>query len=218
MARNSVLGWLDGRGWLILSGGYDSGSEIRANALGRASADGGIAYITMGGNSHMGEKALEDMEDLGAPSGYLVDVLSEDDDTVQGKLADAGMIVIESGTDLDDLRSSLMGAAVKGIQAAFENGAIILAEGLSAAVFGSWVVLDSGKVVPGLEWLENTLIVPGVTSVSESELAQKVFISQPSAIAAGIGMGSALALGPDGEIEPWGKKQVTVALGPNYSS
>jgi hypothetical protein len=213
MARNSVLRWLDGRGWLILSGGHDGDSEIRAQAIGRSSADGGVAYVTMGGDSALGEKALADMDDLGAPSGYLVDVLSEDDATIQKKLADAGMIVVESGTDLSDLRSGLMGAAAEGMKTAFENGAIILVEGLSAAVFGRWVVLESGKSVSGLAWLDNALVVPGVVSVSETPTA---FNAQPSALAVGLGVGSALALGPDGELETWGRKQVTVALGPKF--
>ncbi len=216
MARNSVFSWRNGRGWLVLSGGNDSDSEVRAQAIGRVSADGGVAYVTMGGTSTLGDKALADMEDLGAPSGYMVDVLSEDDITIQQKLADAGMIVIESGSDVAALRSGLMGAAVDGMLAAFENGALILAEGLSASVMGAWVILDSGKITAGLEWLENTLIVPGATSVSEVPLGQEIFLSQPAAIAVGLAKGAALALGPDGELETWGKKQVTVALGPGY--
>jgi hypothetical protein len=38
----------------------------------------------------------------------------------------------------------------------------------------------------------------------------------PDAIAIGIGPGSALVLGPNGEVETWGKQQVTISLGPGY--
>src|SRR5574338_120647 len=99
MAQNNVLRWQDGRGWLILSGGGQAASDVRAEALGRAAADGGVAYITLGGRTESGEKALADMEDLGAPSGYLVDVLTEDDDTVNTKLSEAGIVVIEGDVD-----------------------------------------------------------------------------------------------------------------------
>jgi hypothetical protein len=215
MARNRVLSWLDGRGWLILSGGDESGSEIRAQALGRISADGGVAYVSLGGDSALGERALADMDDLGAPSGYLVDVLSEDDETIRKKLSDAGMVVIESGTNLTDLRSGLLGAAADGMRAAYETGAIILAEGVSAAVFGEWVVPDSSVIVSGLGWVRNTLIVPGVVSPADSPAGQTIFKTQSAAIALSLGLGSALALGPDGEVETWGKKQVTLALGPS---
>jgi hypothetical protein len=214
VARQNILRWKDGRGWLVLSGGADAESEIRALALGRVAADGGVAYVSIG---DQGEQTLADMEDLGAPSGYLVDILAEDDQTVQKQLADAGMIVVEGGAHITDIRSALLGAAVEGMQAAFANGAVILVEGLSAMVFGEWVALESGKLLDGLGWLESALIVPGITSVSESEPAQVVLVAQPTGLAIGIGVGSALALGPDGEVETWGRRQVTVALGGEYS-
>jgi hypothetical protein len=216
MAQNNVLRWQDGRGWLILSGGGDSLSDVRATALGRAAADGGVAYITLGSQTGLGEKALADMEDLGAPPGYLVDVLSEDDETINAKLSEAGIVVIEGGADIDDLRSSLIGAAIDGIQIAFQNGAVVLAEGNAVAIFGAWTLLESDELTAGFEWLENGLVMPGITSISESAIAQAVLLRQPGAIAIGIGQGSALALGPDGEVETWGQRQVTVALGTEY--
>jgi hypothetical protein len=214
MARNAVLRWVDGRGWLVLSASHDD--EIRALVLARASADGGVAYVAMGGIE--AEKALADMEDLGASAGYLVDVLAEDDTAIRQKLAEAGVIVIPDGVDALDARDALMGAAASGIRDAFANGAVVLAEGGGAAVFGAWVLLDSRKTAAGLNWLESALVLPGVTSVSASDEAQMVLSIQPAAIAVGIGPGSALALGPDGEVETWGNKQVTIALGRDYSA
>jgi len=216
MARNNVLRWLDGRGWLVLSGGGANLSDIRAQALSRGAADGGVAYVSLSGQTSDAEKVLADMEDLGAPPGYLVDILSEDDQTIQSILADAGMVVIEGSGTVDDLRSSLIGAAADGIQVAYQNGAIVLAEGRAAVVFGAWVLRDSGDVTSGLEWLENALIVLGITSVAQSVEAQSVLLLQPDALAVGIGAGSALALGPDGEVETWGEQQVTIALGKDY--
>jgi hypothetical protein len=210
MASNNVLRWKDGRGWLIRSGGTDAGSEIRAQALGRVAADGGVAYIG-------GEQAMADLEDLGAPAGYLVDVMAEDDQTIESQIGDAGMVVVGSDAPVDQLRSGLIGAAAQGMQTAFGNGAVILAEGWGAAVFGAWVALDSGELTTGLGWLEDGLIVPGATSLAESEPARDVLSSDPSVIVVGIGAGSALALGPDGEVETWGDKQVAIALGRNYS-
>jgi hypothetical protein len=158
------------------------------------------------------------MEDLGASAGYLVDVLAEDDTAIRQKLAEAGVIVIPDGVDALDARDALMGAAASGIRDAFANGAVVLAEGGGAAVFGAWVLLDSRKTAAGLNWLESALVLPGVTSVSASDEAQMVLSIQPAAIAVGIGPGSALALGPDGEVETWGNKQVTIALGRDYSA
>ena len=218
MAHNNVLRWLDGRGWLVLSGGGDAPSEIRATALGRVSADGGVAYVSLGSQAGLGEKALADMEDLGAPPGYLVDVMTEDDQTIQTRLAEAGMVVIEGDASVDDLRSSLIGAAVDGIQTAYQNGAVVLAEGRAASVFGAWVLTEADELTSGFEWLENALVIPGITSVSESDVAKNVLARQSAAIAVGIGENSALALGPDGEVETWGERQVTIALGKDYGA
>jgi hypothetical protein len=212
MPSNNVFHWPDGRGWLVFSGGVDD--DIRATALGRTAADGGIAYVPMGGDLDSAERMLEDMLDLGAPSGYLVDVNSEDDATITAKLSDAGMVIIEAADDAVEARSVLLGAAIEGIQEAYQNGAIVLVEGASVMAFGAWIVANDGKLVVGLDWLEASLIAPGVTSAAA--WARDILLSQPLAFAVGIGVGSALALGPDGQVETWGSREVTVALGRNF--
>jgi hypothetical protein len=212
MPSRNVFHWIDGRGWLVLSGGPDRAGELRALALERAAADGGVAVISIAGVD-AGEKLLDDLADLGAPSGYLVDLASEDDETIQSKLAEAGMVIIEGGATASEVRSSLYGAAIAGIQKAYENGAVILVEGTSAMVFGEWVRQASGELTAGLDWVQSALILLGA---DVAEQAKKALVSQPEAIAVGIGVGSALALGPDGEIETWGKKEITVLLGSKY--
>ncbi|HEX2907029.1 MAG TPA: hypothetical protein VHO69_09230 [Phototrophicaceae bacterium] len=218
MASHNILRWRDGRGWLVLAGSSEDSTEVRAQAIGRMAADGGVAYVSLGNYDDWSEKTLADMDDLGAPPGYIVDALTEDDQTLLARLSEAALIVIEDAPDVENLRSGLMGAAASGMQAAFENGAVILAEGWGAMVLGAWVVRPDGAIVSGLEWLADALVVPGITSVGQSEPARIMFNEQPSALAVGIGSGSALAFGPDGEVEPWGQQQVTVALGPEFRS
>lgn len=214
MPTNNVFRWLDGRGWLILSGGDTASDEIRAVALARAAADGGIAYVTVSGNAEVGERVLEDMEDLGAPSGFLVNATTEDDQTLQNRIAEAGMVVIEGNTNAETARSVLLGAAVDGIQKAYENGAVILAERSSAMAFGGWLVRESGDLVAGLEWVEAALIAPGIETVTD--WARPLLQTQPAAFAVGIGVGSALALGSAGQVEILGQKQVSIALGSGF--
>jgi hypothetical protein len=214
MALSSIFQWLDGRGWLVLSGGDTPHSDIRAQVLGRAKAEGRVAYIAL--DAPEDSEAMNDMADLGAPTGYMVDVLTENDDTIYNQLAEANVIVVEDTSAIDDLRSSLLGAAVAGMQAAYERSAIVLVEGDSTAVFGGWVLLESGETCEGLTWLQNALLLPKVTSVSESSVSRTVWAAHPRAIAIGIGAGSALALGPNGQIELWGQQQVTIVLGPAY--
>jgi hypothetical protein len=157
------------------------------------------------------------MDDLGAPTGYLVDVLTEDDDTICKRLSEAGVILVEDTHSVTDLRAALLGAAVDGMQVAFQQGAVILVEGAGIAAFGAWLATGDDVTQPGLCWVDNTLIVPATTSLSESAAARLVWEQEATAVAIGIGVGSALALGPEGQVELWGNGQVTVALGPGYS-
>jgi hypothetical protein len=218
MARNNVLQWRDGRGWLVLSGGYVSESDVRAQAIGHIDADGGVAYISFGSNAESAEILMNDLQDLGAPAGYFVDVLSEDDDTIRSKIGEASLVVVEPGASSADMRSALMGAAVEGMQTAFENGAVILLEGKSASIFGAWMLLETGEIRQGIGWLSQMFILPGVTEVAQSDMGKEALKEEASALAVGIGEGSALALGPDGEVEPWGERQVTIALGRSFTS
>jgi hypothetical protein len=133
---------------------------------------------------------------------------------VQAKLIEAGVIIIQTDGSAELVRSALTGAAINGIQRAYQNGAVVLAEGECATAFGGYMAVSSGGVTPGLGWLEDALVLPGVESAAAA--AKPLLPIQPSGIAVGIRVGSALALGPDGQVETWGKGQVTVALGANY--
>ncbi|MAS34555.1 MAG: hypothetical protein CL610_11140 [Anaerolineaceae bacterium] len=218
MPSNAVLRWIDGRGWLILAGDTPASDTVRARALAIAAADGGVAYLATQGVDAAAEQILNDMEAIGAGAGYLVDVLTEDDVVIHDKLADAGLIVIGGDPSVTNVRSALVGAAIEGIQIAYENGAVVLAEGPAAMAFGEWVMLDDGQIGTGMSWLEGALVVPGVPGVADTEAAAVVMRNQPAAIAIGVGDGSALALGPDGEVEPWGDQQVSIALGPDFGA
>ena len=206
---NSVLTWRSGNGWLVLSGGPDSLSEIRAQALTRMTLVGGAAYISLDDDD---DDVLEDLGELGGPTGYLVNVLLEDDDTIRARLKEAGLVLLPDTVDPEVLRSALMGAAVEAILDAFERGAVVLAEGVSAALLGELLVLDNGAEVPGLGWVEDTAIVPSVTSLAQSAGARFMLSAHRVGKVIGIGVGSALVLGPGGHIEAWGQREVTVAL------
>jgi len=97
MPAQTIFKWRDGRGWLTLATGQGAAQEIddiRARALQRTSADGGVAIVFLGDDPDAGERLLDDLEDLGAPTGYVVDVIAEDDATIRERLTDASVIVI----------------------------------------------------------------------------------------------------------------------------
>lgn len=209
-ADNQVLSWPDGTGWLALSGGRDALGDIRAQALSRIFIDGQVVYVGLDNDDY--DDLLEDMGDLGAPAGYLVNILTEDDATIYDALSKAAMIVIPEHDDMDMMRSALKGAAVDGIRAAYEQHAVILAEGRGAALFGAKLLSDADEVVDGLDWVKETVIVPSIVSVAQSKTARDLLATHLVNVAVGLGIGSALVLGPNGLIETWGQ-QVTIALG-----
>ncbi len=212
MPRANVIRWREGAGWLVLSGGADSNSaeasEVEAEALARASAGEPLAYIWAAGNVEDADEHLIALEDLGAPTGYLVDVQTEDDDTIRRQLTEAGMIIIGDGADAKQLRSSLLGAALEGISAAYERGAVVLGIGQGAAVLGAFI--DDKE---GLNWIERAIIQPHYEQEASPAALRAQLAKHPDAYGLGVGTGSALALGPNGELAAWGKRQVTVALG-----
>jgi hypothetical protein len=214
MPRASVLHWIEGRGWLVIAPGIQASHEIRARAINRAAADGALVCALVSGHSPSSDALLEDFEELGARSGYLVDLVTEDDETIEARLSEASIIVIQGGSDISSIRSALLGAAERGMRAAYERGALILAEGLSALLVGKWVMREDHVPVSGLDWLFGSIIIPVTAGLAE--LAKPVLTQQSGSYAVGISQGTALVLGPDGEVELWGDQQVAIALGTEY--
>lgn len=218
MPQVNVIRWRDGEGWLVLSGGGDSGTESTVNvvdvetlALSRIQWGEPVAYIWAGGDIEVADKHLAALEDLGAPTGYLVDVLTEDDDTIRAQLTEAGMIVLGDGADVEVLRSGMVGVAVESMAEAFERGAVILGIGGGAAVLAE--IVNGTRNSGGLGWLEGGMVIPHIENEAQAALLRQMLQDHPAAYALGIGTGSALALGPDGQVETWGNRQIVVTLG-----
>lgn len=211
MSADTILNWMDGLGWLVLSSEPTVDAEVRAMALSRGKAEGGVAYIGL--DIDDAEEVMDDMADLGAPTGYFVNILTEDDETIRTQLVEASVIVITGDFTAEELLGALKGAALEGLKSAYELGAVILAESVAATLFGTITSLYPGKAVPGLGWLEDAIVVTDIDSIAQSTEARAVLETHTAGIAVGIGAESALVLGPAGVIESWGQKTVTIALG-----
>jgi len=214
LPKSNVLRWRDGAGWIILAGGgeVDSAStgEVEAEALARVNAGDPIAYIWAGGDIERADKHLAALDDLGGPTGYLVDVMTEDDDTLRSQLRSAGMIVLGDASDPVALYSALLGAALDGMSEAFSQGAVILGSGQGAAVLGN--LIGESK---GLAWVDAAIVVPYYDQFAADRL-RTLLSRHPTNFGLGLAAGAALALGPAGEVEPWGNQQITVTLGSAY--
>lgn len=206
------LRWIEGKGWLVFSGG--ASSEIRSQVLTRAEADGAVAYVSL--SEDRGDALMEDMDDLGAPTGYLVDLTQDRGEGLKRHIEEASVIVIEVGSSLEPLLQTLDDDTKAVLRGAYEQGSVILIEGLAINAFGRWVVDDDGGIVEGLNWLEDVFLEPSVTSAEESRAVQDIMQVYAQAIAIEIAEESAIAFGGDGRVELWGEQQVTISLGRQY--
>ncbi|MHB8628081.1 MAG: type 1 glutamine amidotransferase family protein [Aggregatilineales bacterium] len=216
MPRANVFQWHAGAGWLILAGGgAGSGTvgEVETLALGKATPGEPIAYIHAAGDVETADQHLAALEDAGAPTGYLVDVQTEDDDTLREQLAQAGLIIVGDGPNPGALRNGLVGAALDGIGEAFGRGSSILAIGAGASVFGQ--KFRSGEQLrDGLGWLQRAIILPDYAPERDAPTMRALLIQYPDSFGLGIGVDSALAFGSgSGEVEAWGTRQLSLMIG-----
>lgn len=223
MHQSSIFQWREALGWLVLSGGGDylkgETEAIDARMLTRGAADGPLVYINAADpDLEAAEQYLTYLDDLGGRSGYIIDIISEDDVTLKTKLGEAGVIIIGDGPDRSRLFNSLHGAAIEGIEQAFEQGALIMGIGIGATVFGEWVLsLDSDNTADGFSWLTRAAIIGGTPSPEEKLKLKALLHSNPIAYGLGIWAGSALTLGPAGNVELWGNQQISISLGKAYT-
>lgn len=208
MPEASIFRWLDGNGWLMFSGGPDD--DVRAVAIHRAAADGAVAVLHLGGE---GEALLFDLQDLGAPAGYVVDPVADNDPTLLDKLSNASVVIVTGAETTKEARTALLGAPLEGIQAAYDQGAVILVEGAAVGLFGGWSLEDTLR--EGLDWVEGVaLMTQGVPET----LAMRLLAETPAAIVVNIRPGSGIAFAADGAVDLLGLREVVVRLGSAYTS
>ena len=100
-----------------------------------------------------------------------------------------------------------------------DEGVVVLAAGPAAAAAGTWVVsAEEDALHPGLSWLPGAIILPGELEPASVEGVRQWLAAPERVYAIGLPNGSALALGPDGEVELWGSARPTIALGAGWRS
>ncbi len=221
MPQANIFQWRAGIGWLVMTGGGALESEdnlnIVAATLSRTVSQGPLAYVWAASDIESADLHMDLLRDLGARTGYLVDVLTEEDDVLFHQLNEAGLIILGDGPRQETVRDALVGAAMRGIEELFSRGATLYAIGASAALIGAYAA-EGDALVPGFGWLANSIILPGYTPEQAERLRGCVQrVENGYGYGLGLGHGAALALGPRGEVEVWGNKAITVSLGQSYS-
>jgi hypothetical protein len=218
MMQNNIFRWRTGRGLIALAGGGDWNAEdnvsITANLLSHTLSQGPIAYIWAASNIEQADHHMDLLRDLGARTGYLVDVLTEEDDVLFHQLSEAGVILLGEGPFGDRLHEALVGVAMQAIEEAYRRGASLYAIGPGAAMWGAYAVREA-NLVEGFNWLAGSIILPGYSPDDADRL--RAWVHQyPDSYGLGLGAGSALMLGPNGELDVWGNGAITISLGQHY--
>ena len=203
--------WLDSNGWIVLSGPPDALSEIRAQALNRYDGAGALAFISL--TPDLGDALMDDMAELGAPAGYLVDLEDLDNNEIYERLSTAGMIVIESNRHPDRLQRLMSHTVTSALKSALGHGALLLFEGEAASLAGQHRMSAGGELTVGLNFVDNALITTVADNGAQVSLTRSIHRQLPEASIMGLARGSALALGPVRQLETWGEGEVTIRLG-----
>lgn len=218
MPHVNIFQWRPGNGWIILGGGGSwldpDVQTVEAAMLTRTLSQGPLAYVWAAGDLESADRHMEALRDLGARTGYLVDVVNEDDEAIYEQLSEAGMIILGDGPRTRALREALSGVTLGGLEEAFFQGATIYAAGASAGLLGAALV-EQGRLVDGVGWLASAVILPGYTPDQAADLRAWVR-GMPEGYGLGLGPGAGLALGPQGEVEVLGSGAVTVLLGQRF--
>ncbi|MCD4686058.1 MAG: hypothetical protein K8S97_08995 [Anaerolineae bacterium] len=218
MPQQHIFRWRAGSGWLVLSGGgsndSDDGSSIAAHMLGHTLSQGPIAYIWAANDLDTADAEMDALRELGARTGYLVDIVTEENDVLFTQISEAGVIILGAGPHTETLYDALAGVALDSILQAFAHGATIFAIGQSAALWGAFREADD-TILPGLNWLDSSLIMPGYTP-AHADLLRACITESAASYGLGLGEGAAIAFGPHGEIEVWGNRAITITLGQEY--
>jgi hypothetical protein len=223
MPQANIFRWRTGNGWIVLSGGgspdSDDNSNIDAGVLTRTVSQGPIAYVWAAGDIEAADRHMDSLRELGARTGFLIDILTEDDDTLHRQLSEAGVIILGNGPRVGVLHDALAGVAWRAIEESFSRGATLYVAGQSTAIMGAYRIADEpAQDAPsdGAGWLADALILPGYTPDQTDDLRDRVAQLPDGGYGLGIGTGAALALGPDGSVEVWGNAKITVSLGRSY--
>lgn len=224
MPQQGGLAWVDGNGWLVLSGGGDwrrgEIDVITANALSLANLDRPTAVILSEGTAADVEGILEYYVALGGSGGEGI-ILSEREEALEDEaflslLGEAGILHLGGEHPLA-LASTLhrtraLRLMVQGF--ATLQGLVIVGAGGGAAALSAWVrsAGEASDESPGLNFLRNGIVAPHFTTTEEAAVLRQLLRDHPGFVGLGVPERTALALGPRGEVETWGEGDVTAVI------
>ena len=225
MGKAGPLRWRDGKGWLVLVGGGkpEDISHILRAAVEAMSDESPAVYVptasaASNGDHAISQRIIAQIETLGGPAGYVAPIFTHTDATDlrnARRLAQAGLVYLGDGTAQQLITALSNTPTLDAMTAVYEAGAVVVAAGAAACALGARGLCEQEMV--GWGWLPDALICPHYTKDSKLREAVK---AHPECLGLGIPEGTALALGPDNQVQTLSvnSQQVTVVLGYQFRS
>ena len=92
---------------------------------------------------------------------------------------------------------------------------LVILVGAPCAAVGQWMLSapEPDAVVPGLGWLPDGIVTPGLDRPGDLPAVRGLIADEPRSFAIGLPPGGILALGPSGELEIWSQVRPGILLG-----
>ena len=225
MPQQGPLQWLDGEGWLILLGGGDvtrgETDVVDVQLLSLANLDRPMVVLLADGTREDADAILEHYILLGGPGGEaftLAEMTRAQLETPKflSLLDEAGILYLGGENPLPLVRNLYETTALVHILRGFATlqALIIIGSAAGASALGRWAIGPTPQFlqVQGLGLLQDTIIVPHFTRTENSPVLRHIAQFGPGLLGLGLPDGTALAFGPQGQIETWGSGPVTAVV------
>jgi cyanophycinase-like exopeptidase len=180
-----------------------------------------MVVLLSDGSQNAADDILEHYTLMGGPGGEAFTLARMTRDQLQAPkflslLDEAGILYLGGENPLPLVRNLYNTRTLERILEGFTTlqGLVIIGAGGGAVALGARAVGPAPQFqhTLGLSFLMNTVIVPHFTRTEDSPVLQHLSQIGPSILGLGIPDGTALAFGPQGQVETWGTGQVTAVV------
>lgn len=225
MPQQGPLQWLDGEGWLVLLGGGDwrqgETDLVAAQLLSVANLDRPMIVLTAEGSRAEAEQILDHYTQLGGPGGEafaLAELTRMQLGTEQflTLIREAGILYLGGEQGLPLVNNLHNSQALRYIVEGYSTyqGLTLIGAGAGAAALGRWVFTPEPphQQAMGLGFVMNAVVVPHFRGTEHSPILRALPQIGEHILGLGVPDSTALALGPQGQVEMWGTETVTAVV------
>ena len=225
MPTQGPLSWMDGEGWLILAGGGDwqegETDQVDMQLLSIANLDRPMVILMADGTRNQADAILEHYTELGGPGGEAYSLATMNRDQLQtphllSMIAEAGILCLGGQNPLPLVQNLYNSPLLQQVILGYTTlqGLIMFGLDAGAAALAKWAFGPPPQYLQamGLGWLDNAVVVPRFVRTEDSLILRQLPKVAPDVLGLGIPGGTALALGPYGQVETWGTAGITAVI------